>query len=150
LAPGTLTEKFCDANFKYFELINECIPIAIANTNAFLDAVQAKKTCDGGLIDSIAALEQLRFCVVIRSGLTITIRNVSADFSSLFDITEIQGSHLFFGCFVQTHARRLARCGQYNHDHHEPLCAFDVIDFEDHSDCSRPRVFRRYLQYVSA
>jgi hypothetical protein len=89
--PGARLAPFCDLNFTYLELIDECIPISIASTNLFLSAYQTTKACQGGSVDSTAALERLRYCQVISGGLHLSVNDLAADFSSLHDIQQIEG-----------------------------------------------------------
>ena len=43
------------------------------------------------MIDTIEKLEGLRYCKKLTAGLTITLYDDDADFSSIFDIETIQG-----------------------------------------------------------
>ena len=63
-----------------------------------------RKTCAGGTIATTQALEALRFCEMITGGLTITVSDRAADFTSLWYISEIRG---MFVCAVQAQAQML-------------------------------------------
>lgn len=59
--------------------------------SAFLDAFQAGKVCKESEIDSLEKLEGLRYCKRISTGLTISVYDDEADFTSVFDIQTIEG-----------------------------------------------------------
>ena len=75
----------------YFANIDECVPLSIASTSTFLSSYQQINYCTGGVVNSTASLEALRFCNVVRGDLTITLSSSTADFSSVFDISTIGG-----------------------------------------------------------
>ena len=88
---GSRIAKHCGSSGKYFYSIDECIPLSIASSKAFLDAFLTDKSCDESVIDTIEKLEGLRYCKKLTAGLTITLYDDDADFSSIFDIETIQG-----------------------------------------------------------
>jgi hypothetical protein len=59
--------------------------------SAFLDAFQASNVCKESEIDSLEKLEGLRYCDRISTGLTISVFDDDADFTSVFDIKTIEG-----------------------------------------------------------
>jgi hypothetical protein len=88
---GSRIAKECGSSGRYFASIDECIPLSIASMSAFLDAFQAGKVCKESEIDSLEKLEGLRYCKRISTGLTISVFDDDADFTSLFDIETIGG-----------------------------------------------------------
>lgn len=83
--------KTCSDGSNYFALVDECVPLSIASTSTFLTAYKTIHKCQGGIVDSISKLENLRFCQSVIGGLTITLNEASADFSALFDVAHITG-----------------------------------------------------------
>ena len=81
----------CGPGEDYFESIHECIPLSIAELPLFSKSVQRTKQCEGGVIDTIARLERLRFCDEVVGGLTIEVSDKDADYTALSDIASIQG-----------------------------------------------------------
>jgi hypothetical protein len=88
---GSRIAKNCGSSGKYFYSIDECIPLSIASNKAFLDTFLIEHNCNGSVIDTVEKLEGLRYCKKITSGLTISVYDDNADFSSVFDIETIQG-----------------------------------------------------------
>ena len=88
---GTRVAKQCVSGSNYFSSIDECVPVSIASTSAFLDSFLQTKSCNGGVVRSTAALEGLRFCNTIIGGLDIEVSDLSADFTSLYDVVSITG-----------------------------------------------------------
>ena len=88
---GTRVAQSCGSGSNYFSLIDECVPLSIASTAAFLSSFRQTKSCIGGVVDSVAALEGLRFCNTIVGMLDIEVGNLEADFTSLYDIGTITG-----------------------------------------------------------
>ncbi len=91
---GTRVARLCDGTSSYYKSLDECLPAEIAGTQEFIDAFQSQWICPGGVIADGAALERLRYCQVINGSLEITISDLTADFSVLYDISRIDG--LFF------------------------------------------------------
>lgn len=81
----------CPRGSSYFTSIDECVPLAIAALPAFRQAFSIGKTCAGGRVSTVEALEALRFCTAINSSLMIVVDDVDADFTSLHDIVSIGG-----------------------------------------------------------
>ena len=88
---GSRIAKNCGSDAVYFPSIDECVSLVYTSMPTFLDAFLTERACAGGVVKSSSDLEGLRFCTHITGGLTITVDDVNADFSSLFDIAEITG-----------------------------------------------------------
>ena len=88
---GSRIAKQCGSSGKYFYSIDECIPLSIASNKAFLDAFLIDNSCNESVIDTVEKLEGLRYCKKLTTGLTISLYDEDADFSSVFDIETIQG-----------------------------------------------------------
>ena len=88
---GTRAAKICGADAKYFSNIDECVPLTYTSMPTFLKAYLVDNICHGMVINSLEGLEGLRYCDTIDAGLTISINDANADFSSLYDINRIRG-----------------------------------------------------------
>jgi hypothetical protein len=88
---GARVSQACGSQSRYFSAIDECVPLSIASSKVFVDAISAKKRCAGGRISTKTALEALRFCDVITSALSIEVNEMNADFTALHDIETIEG-----------------------------------------------------------
>ena len=88
---GSRAAKICPANSTYYKALDACIPLNTSATSGFRDAFTLKKKCAGGTVETAEQLDSLRFCEIIDGGLTISVNNASADFSSLRYISQIQG-----------------------------------------------------------
>ncbi len=88
---GTRVAKVCAISERYFEIIDECVPIQLASSPDFVYAFFLTKTCPGGTIRTPLELEAYRYCNVISSGLTIELNDASVTFDALFDIDVVQG-----------------------------------------------------------
>jgi len=91
MTSGSRLAKQCSYDAKYFAGIDECVPLSIAGTSDFLNAYTRVNTCPGGHVSSLSDLEGLRFCNIINGDLIINVNDVNADYTSLFDISTIQG-----------------------------------------------------------
>jgi len=90
--------QICESGYNYFSSIDECVPLNIASTAAFLNSFLQSKRCIGGVVNSSIALEGLRFCNTIVGSLDIVVGDLSADFTSLYDVGTITGMMKSFGC----------------------------------------------------
>jgi hypothetical protein len=88
---GSRAAKICLANSTYYKAVDACIPQETSATSSFRNAFALKKRCAGGSVETTEQLEVLLFCEIIEGGLTISVSNASADFSSLRYISHIQG-----------------------------------------------------------
>ena len=88
---GTRVAKQCVSGSNYFSSIDECVPVSIASTSAFTSSLLSSKTCTGRLVSTLSDLEGLRFCNTIIGGLDIEVSDLSADFTSLYDVGTITG-----------------------------------------------------------
>ena len=90
---GQRPELECDESSKYFVRIHACVPLAVASSPLFASAFsELKKYCEGNrVIATKEDLESLRYCDHIRGGLTIEVRDASADFYALNHIGNING-----------------------------------------------------------
>ena len=94
--------KSCGASAKYFASIDECIPLSIAAAPLFLATFQYANICPGGELKTIMDLEGMRYCNNVNGGLTISVDDVNADYSSLYDIRTISGLfYLYFASLPQ-------------------------------------------------
>lgn len=102
---GSRLAQTCAAGSNYFPAIDECVPLQLASTQAFLNAYSFVKTCAGGVVDSVDKLEGLRYCQVVTGSLTIAVSDVNADYSALYDIRQIQGWSfgVWFGSLLLYH-----------------------------------------------
>ena len=96
--------KSCPSDSKYFASVDACVPLGAASSPNFLTAFTTRKTYAGGTIATTQDLEALRFCEMITGGLTITVSERAADFTSLRYISEIRG--LFAGA-AQCHGQMM-------------------------------------------
>ena len=81
----------CNAVSIYIDSIDSCVQTNILSSTVFAATIGLIKSCRGGLIQTAADLERLRFCQVINDSLVITANFPGADFTSLFDIQTIDG-----------------------------------------------------------
>ena len=89
---GARVAPECGTTAGYFAAIDECVPYYIASSSSFLDSFLLQKSCSPGNVTTLTALEALRFCTHIDDGLGIHVDDDGADFTALFDVTEIKGS----------------------------------------------------------
>ncbi len=89
-----VTPFSCAKGSQYFHYLSECVPLVIAGTPQFTEALQLQRVCHGANINSSSALEALHFCTVISEGLNMTVLDISADYSSLHDAQIIEGKML--------------------------------------------------------
>ena len=90
---GSRVALSCAANTTFFSSIYACVPNSIVSLASFLPSFLAGKQCAGQTVSTTAQLEGLRFCTAITGGLTVTVSDASADYSSLYDIATISGAH---------------------------------------------------------
>ena len=100
---GTRIAKTCGSSSKYFQSIDECVPLTIATLSTFLSSITYVKTCNGGTISTTDGLEALRYCTVINGSLVIAVSDLTADYSALHDIVTIQGKVMWHDCHVLRH-----------------------------------------------
>ena len=83
----------CGSDTSYFSSIDECVPLSIAATPAFLQSITFKTPCNFGnvTVKTVDELEGLRFCGIISGSLSIAVNDLTADYSALYDIATIQG-----------------------------------------------------------
>ena len=86
--------KTCPSGYRYFSSIDECVSSSIASLPVFSNALIATHSCIGGSIKTVHQLEALRTCDTVMGSLTIEIYDISADFTSLYDINVIEGMSL--------------------------------------------------------
>ena len=91
IVAGQQLPKICDAGSNYFSKLDACIPIVIASKSEFLESFQISKVCFGAMVQSLRDLESLRYCSLILGTLEIIVDDATADFTALWDITEITG-----------------------------------------------------------
>jgi hypothetical protein len=89
---GSFVPAPCPENHTYVPELDDCVAESIATMASFIEALGRKKTCNGGHIIHTAELERLRYCQIITGDLIIETLDPMADYSVLFDITEIQGN----------------------------------------------------------
>ena len=88
---GSRVALSCAGNATFFSSIYACVPSSIVSLAAFLPSFLAGKQCAGLTVSTTAQLEGLRYCTSVTGGLTVTVSDVSADYSSLHDIGTISG-----------------------------------------------------------
>jgi hypothetical protein len=89
---GSRVAQDCGSGALYYSLIDECIPSTIVSNPKFLNSFMNDIPCYGGVVETTARLEALRYCnTIIEGGLTLTVNDPLADFSALFDIKTITG-----------------------------------------------------------
>ena len=101
------------------------------------------------MINTVEKLEGLRYCKKITSGLTISLYDDNADFSSVFDIETIQGVLLNDDGVLMLTLRRSACDPRQQHDDADGVCAFDCsCKRQRYSDCGRQSILRCHLRYA--
>ena len=89
----------CPFGQTFLSNIYECVPNEITGNSVFLQTYNLINKCAGGLINSLVALEGLRFCQSPMNPILIAVNDVSADYSALYDIRSVPGTvDLFMYC----------------------------------------------------
>ena len=81
----------CPSSANYFSSIHECIPLTIAALPSFLTSITASVSCSNITVRTVDDLEGLRYCGVVKGELRILLSDLTADYSSLYDIATIEG-----------------------------------------------------------
>ena len=83
----------CGLGASYFSSIDECVPLSIAAMPAFLQSITFLRACRGNVtVRTVDELEGLRYCDSVTGSLTISVSDLTADYSSLYDVDTIEGS----------------------------------------------------------
>ena len=99
----------CPLGETYYSGIYECVPNAIASNPQFLLAYATVSPCNGGIVDTAAALETLRFCQIVLSPIELTVNDSNADYSALYDIQRVTGRSEFLRSIILNCFFRLSR-----------------------------------------
>ena len=81
----------CGYQAKFFALIDECVPLSIASTPAFLNAFEIENFCSGRTLRTAEDLNSMRFCDTVTGGLTVAVNDPLADFEVFRDMEVIMG-----------------------------------------------------------
>ena len=81
----------CETTTSYFAPIDECVPNSISSSPVFLDSFLLQKQCTPANITTLAGLEALRYCTRVAGSLGVFVFDDRADFTALFDVSEIHG-----------------------------------------------------------
>ena len=130
----------CPSSANYFSSIHECIPLTIAALPSFLTSITASVSCSNITVRTVDNLEGLRYCGVVKGELRILLSDLTADYSSLYDIATIEGLCSIVAIDVlgddvdDVGCRSIGDCEQ-QHDELECVCALALHQYETHAAC---------------
>ena len=91
---GTRLALKCGSGSTYFSLIHECVPLSIAALPSFVSSFSNSIPCNGTTVGTNKDLEGLRYCDTVNGELDIVLKDLTADYSALYDIDIITGLSL--------------------------------------------------------
>ncbi len=91
---GTRLALKCGSGSTYFSLIHECVPLSIAALPSFVSSFSNSIPCNGTTVGTNKDLEGLRYCDTVNGELDIVLKDLTADYSALYDIDVITGLSL--------------------------------------------------------